>query len=217
MIKLLNILESINSKIKELNDANKIMLTGNITNMQSAVMNFVTVKDEAISAIYLYKNTPAAIPTFNDSALPYMGIISFSFAILIKSLETPCPSFPNIIAFFSFKLILSYEILSFSRAVTRILNFSFNKNSDNFFNEKYSILTSPISNSLTKSLSISSIRMKNAYLPSALILLAHSSNSLVFPAPASAGPSGILPAGNISKTTYHYAMVYAASVRLLKE
>lgn len=56
LIKLLNILESINSKIKELNDSNRTMLTGNVTNMQSAVINFVTVKEEAISAIYLYEN-----------------------------------------------------------------------------------------------------------------------------------------------------------------
>lgn len=56
LIKLLSILENINTKIKELNDANKTMLTGNVTNMQSAVMNFVTVKEESMSAIYLYEN-----------------------------------------------------------------------------------------------------------------------------------------------------------------
>ncbi len=56
LVELLNTLENINTKIKDLNDANKMMLRGNLADMQSAIISFVTVKDSAISVINLYEN-----------------------------------------------------------------------------------------------------------------------------------------------------------------
>lgn len=55
LIELKNILENINKKIQNLNNAQKAMLTGDLTSLQSAIIDFpLVVTDSSQRAIYLY-------------------------------------------------------------------------------------------------------------------------------------------------------------------
>ncbi|WP_419763966.1 MAG: hypothetical protein ACNI28_09230 [Arcobacter sp.] len=55
LIELKNILENINTKIENLNNAQKAMLTGDLTSLQSAITDFpLVVIDSSLRAIYLY-------------------------------------------------------------------------------------------------------------------------------------------------------------------
>ena len=78
-----------------------------------------------INSLTLYRIIPEAMATFNDSALPYIGMITVSSATFKKLSLTPFPSLPKIIALFSLNVISVYSIELFSRAVTRNLYFFF--------------------------------------------------------------------------------------------
>ncbi|AXX84609.1 hypothetical protein [Aliarcobacter skirrowii] len=55
LIELKNILKNINTKIENLNNAQKAMLTGDLTSLQSAIIDFLlVVTDSSQRAIYLY-------------------------------------------------------------------------------------------------------------------------------------------------------------------